>query len=72
MKALRLNVLLWAEYRKANAAENVHMFYNIRTSSTYFIHITGGESHDVDVLDVLMNEASEFYIYDRHYVDFQL
>ena len=35
-----------------------------------FIHISGGKTHEVNVLDILMPEAGSFYIMDRGFTDF--
>ena len=37
---------------------------------SYFIHISDGKIHKVNVLDMLTFEAGAFYVMDRGYLDF--
>src|SRR3989442_3620974 len=34
------------------------------------VYVTGGQIHDVNILDQLLPEAGAFYLLDRGYVDF--
>ena len=68
---LCLNVFWWASFRKAKGAIKIHTLYDIKTSIPAFVHITEGNVHDVNALDVLTYEAGGFYIMDKAYVDFR-
>ncbi len=68
---LCLNVFWWANFRKAKGAIKIHTLYDIKTSIPAFVHITEGNVHDVNALDVLTYEAGGFYIMDKAYVDFK-
>jgi len=68
---LCLNVFWWASFRKAKGAIKIHTLYDIKTSIPAFVHITEGNVHDVNTLDVLTYEADGFYIMDKAYVDFK-
>ncbi|MFT5606898.1 MAG: transposase [Parvicella sp.] len=43
---------------------------DLRGNIPTFIHISDGKMHDVNVLDILIPEAGDFYIMDRGYLDF--
>ena len=68
---LCLNVFWWASFRKAKGAIKIHTLYDVKTSIPAFVHITEGNVHDVNALDVLTYEAGGFYIMDKAYVDFK-
>ena len=68
---LCLNVFWWANFRKAKGAIKIHTLYDVKTSIPAFVHITEGNVHDVNALDVLTYEADGFYIMDKAYVDFK-
>ncbi len=68
---LCLNVFWWASFRKAKGAIKIHTLYDVKTSIPAFVHITEGNVHDVNALDVLTYEADGFYIMDKAYVDFK-
>lgn len=68
---LCLNVFWWARFRKAKGAIKIHTLYDVKTSIPAFVHITEGNVHDVNALDVLTYEADGFYIMDKAYVDFK-
>jgi len=57
---LRLSVFPWALFRSTKKA-----------TSQFFIHISDGKLHDVNVLDLLIPEPGTFYIMDRGHVDFK-
>jgi transposase len=58
-------------FRKAKGAIKIHTLYDVKTSIPAFVHITEGNVHDVNALDVLAYEAGGFYIMDKSYVDFK-
>jgi len=68
---LCLSVFWWATFRKAKGAVKLHTLYDVKTSIPSFIHITEGDVHDVNGLDVLTYEAGAYYVLDRGYVDFE-
>lgn len=68
---LCLNVFWWANFRKVKVAIKIHTLYDVKTSIPAFVHITEGNVHDVNALDVLTYEADGFYIMDKAYVDFK-
>jgi hypothetical protein len=68
---LCLNVFWWASFRKAKGAIKIHTLYDVKTSIPAFVHITRGNVHDVNALDILTYEADGFYIMDKAYVDFK-
>jgi hypothetical protein len=68
---LCLNVFWWATFRRAKGAVKLHTLYDVKTSLPSFVHITAGDVHDVNGLDVLTYEAGAYYILDRGYVDFE-
>ena len=68
---LCLNVFWWANFRKAKGAIKIHTLYDVKTSIPAFVHITEGNVHDVNALDVLTYEADGFYIMDKAYIDFK-
>lgn len=68
---LCLNVFWWATFRKAKGAIKLHTLYDIKTSIPAFVHITAGDVHDVNGLDVLTYEVGAYYILDRGYVDYE-
>jgi hypothetical protein len=67
---LCLALFPWAQFRKHKSAVKVHTLMDLKGSIPYFICITGGSVHDVNVLDELLIEPGAFYIMDRGYIDF--
>lgn len=68
---LCLSVFWWATFRKAKGAVKLHTLYDVKTSIPSFVHITEGDVHDVNGLDVLTYEPGAYYVLDRGYVDFE-
>jgi len=68
---LCLNVFWWASFKKAKGAIKIHTLYDVTTSIHAFVHITEGDVHDVNALNILTYEAGWFYIMDKAYVDFK-
>jgi hypothetical protein len=68
---LCLEVFWWATFRRAKGAIKLHTLYDVKTSIPAFVHITAGNVHDVNALDVLPYESGGFYIMDKGYVDFK-
>lgn len=68
---LCLTLFPWAQFRKHKSAVKMHTLLDLKGSIPCFIHITGGQVHDVNVLDVLPLETGAFYVMDKAYTDFE-
>jgi len=68
--SLCLSLFPWARFRKTKAAVKAHTLLDLRGNIPCWIHVTTGEVHDVNVLDLLPVEPGAFYIFDRGYLDF--
>ncbi len=67
---LCLSLFPWAPFRTTKAAVKLHTLLDLRGNIPAFIHISGGKTHEVNVLDILAFEAGAFYVMDRGYLDF--
>ncbi len=67
---LCLSLFDWAPFRSTKAAIKLHTLLDLRGAIPAFIHISAGNLHDVNVLDLLLVEAGAFYVMDRGYLDF--
>jgi transposase len=67
---LCLNLFPWARFRPTKGAIKRHTLLNLRGRIPAFIHITAGQWHDVNILDILITEPGCFYVMDRGYLDF--
>jgi len=67
---LCLSLFPWAHFRRTKAAVKLHTLMDLRGSIPTFIHVSEGNLHDVNALDLLIPEAGAFYIMDRGYLDF--
>lgn len=67
---LCLSLFPWAHFRQHKAAIKIHTLMDLRGSIPFFIRITHGKVHDVNMLDQLILEPGSFYIMDRGYTDF--
>lgn len=68
---LCLNIFWWATFRKAKGAIKMNTLFDIKTSIPSFIHITPGDVHEVNSMDVLNYEAGAYYVLDRGFLDFE-
>ena len=68
---LCLSLFPWASFRATKAAVKVHTLLDLRGSIPSFIHISEGNVHDVNILDLLPLEAGAIYVMDRGYVDYE-
>jgi hypothetical protein len=68
---LCLSLFEWAPFRSTKAAIKLHTLLDLRGAIPAFIHISAGNLHDVNVLDILPVEAGAFYVMDRGYLDFE-
>jgi len=69
--SLCLSLFPWARFRKNTGAIKAHTLLDLRGSIPCWVHVTSGEVHDVNALDLLPIEAGSFYIIDRGYLDFK-
>ena len=68
---LCLSLFPWAENSAAARARvKLHTLLDLRGSIPTNVYVTGGQVHDVNILDQLLPEAGAFYLLDRGYVDF--
>lgn len=68
---LSLSLFPWAPFRTTKAAVKMHTLLDLRGHIPSFIHVSNGNLHDVNVLDLLLPEAGAIYVMDRAYVDFE-
>jgi transposase len=67
---LCLSLFPWGQFRRRKAAVKIHTLMDLRGSIPCFIRITGGQIHDVNLLDQLVLEPGALYVMDRGYIDF--
>mgnify|MGYP001828517149 CR=1 FL=1 len=67
---LCLTLFPWAKHRKRKSAVKLHTQLDLRGSIPAFVHVTGGQVHDLHFLDELTFEPGAFYIMDKGYTDF--
>jgi Domain of unknown function (DUF4372)/Transposase DDE domain len=67
---LCLTLFPWAQFRRRKSAVKIHTLLDLRGSIPASVYVTGGQVHDVNLLDELRLEAGAFYLIDRGYVDF--
>ncbi len=67
---LCMSLFPWALFRTTKSAVKMHTLLDLRGNIPSFIHISDGKLGDVNVLDVLVLEASAIYVMDRGYLDF--
>ena len=60
----------WTPSQQSKAAVKAHVLLNLRGNIPEFIVISGGKTHDVNILDQLNYILGAYYIMDRGYVDF--
>jgi len=68
--SLCLSLFPWARFRKNVGAVKAHTLLDLRGNIPCWVHVTPGEVHDVNALDLLPIETGSFYILDRGYLDF--
>ena len=68
---LCLSLFPWAQHRRKKSAVKMHTQLDLRGNIPAFIHVTGGQTHDVHFLDHVVFEAGAFYVMDKAYTDFQ-
>jgi len=67
---LCLTLFPWAQFRRHKSAVKLHTLLDVRARIPANVYVTGGQVHDVNVLDTLLLEPGAFYLLDRGYVDF--
>jgi hypothetical protein len=67
---LCLSLFPWARFRHGHAAVKLHTVLDLRGSIPSFVHVSGGLTSDLTLLDEIAFEPGSFYIMDRGYVDF--
>ena len=67
---LCLSLFPWAQFRRRKSAVKLHTLLDLRGNIPTSVYVTGGQGHDVNLLDELLLEAGAFYLLDRGYVDF--
>jgi len=67
---LCLSLFPWGQFRRRKSAVKLHTLLDVRGSVPTNVYVTGGQVHDVNLLDELLLEAGAFYLLDRGYVDF--
>jgi hypothetical protein len=68
---LCLSLFPWAQFRRRKSAVKLHTLLDLRGSIPTVVIVTGGQIHDVNILDQLFWEAGAIYLMDRGYVDFR-
>lgn len=57
---LCLEIFLWAKIRKHKDAIKLHTMLDIKTEIPYYINITDGKVHELNVLDTISFETDVF------------
>jgi Domain of unknown function (DUF4372)/Transposase DDE domain len=68
---LCLSLFPWAQFRRKKSAVKLHTLLDLRGSIPTVVIVTGGQIHDVNILDQLFWEAGAIYLMDRGYLDFR-
>lgn len=67
---LCLNLFPWCRFRRRKSAVKLHVQLDLRGHIPCFMAITGGATHEVNLLDKLPLEPGAYYLLDRGFVDF--
>ena len=67
---LCLSLFPWGQFRRRKSAVKLHTLLDVRGSIPTSVYVTGGQVHDVNLLDELLLEVGAFYLLDRGYVHF--
>ena len=67
---LCLTLFPWAQFRRHKSAVKLHTLLDLRGSIPTNVYVTGGQIHDVNLLDEMDFEPGAFYLLDRGYIDF--
>src|SRR5205807_2228821 len=61
---LCLTLFPWAQFRRRKSAVKLHTLLDVRGSIPTNVYVTGGQIHDVNLLDELPLEPGAFYLLD--------
>jgi len=67
---LCLSLFPWAQFRRHKSAVKIHTLLDLRGSIPINVYVTGGQVHDVNLLDHVAPESGAIYVFDRGYLDF--
>jgi hypothetical protein len=67
---LCLNLFPWCRFRRHKSAVKLHVQLDLRGNIPCFVALTGGATHEVNLLDALPLEPGSYYLLDRGFVDF--
>ena len=67
---LCLSLFPWAQFRRRKAAIKLPALLDLRGSIPTVVIVTGGQIHEVNILDQLVWEPGAIYLMDRGYLDF--
>jgi Domain of unknown function (DUF4372)/Transposase DDE domain len=67
---LCLSLFPWGKFRRHKSAVKLHTLLDVRGSIPTNVYVTGGQVHDVNLVDEVLLEPGAFYLLDRGYVDF--
>ncbi len=67
---LCLSMFKWATFVTTKAAVKVHTLMALKGSIPAFFHISKGNVHDVNFLDLIEYEVGAYYVMDRGYLDY--
>lgn len=67
---LCLSLFPWAQFRRRKAAVKLHTMIDLRGNIPTVVIVTGGQTHEVKILDQLVWEPGAIYLMDRGYLDF--
>jgi len=67
---LCLSLFPWAQFRRHKSAVKIHTLLDLRGSIPVSVYVTGGQVHDVNLLDQMVPESGAIYVFDRGYLDF--
>lgn len=67
---LCLSLFPWAQFRRHKSAVKIHTLLDLRGSIPINVYVTGGQVHDVNLLDQFTPESGAIYVFDRGYLDF--
>lgn len=68
---LCLSLFPWAQFRRKKSAVKLHTLLDLRGNIPTVVIVTGGQIHEVNILDQLFWEAGAIYLMDRGYLDFR-
>jgi hypothetical protein len=67
---LCLSLFPWGKFRRHKRAVKLHTLLDVRGSLPTNVYVTGGQVHEVNLLDELLLEPGAFYLLARGYGDF--